>query len=114
MDKMDKTTFCSELATCEAISIGIRELSESLEDVELDYTWEGAINQYKQYFPNSPADCAHAWVREHFDTIAAQVNALRLLADLLTEKMEPLWSNANALIPEDKSRYQKEEKTNAD
>lgn len=98
---MTKSEFCQALATVEAYNLALGELLTAATSDHFVYTAEGARELYEKYHKGDDGACALSWMNEHYDSIAAIVRASSYLSEATHSIIEPLWSEARALIPEE-------------
>lgn len=97
---MGKEEFRQALVNVECYTLAVKDLLTALYDDQFQWTQEGARKQYKKYHGDE-AECALAWMKGHFDSIEAAVRAAMYLCEVTYNIVEPLWNDANVLIPEE-------------
>lgn len=97
---MTKTEFCRALAAVESYNMALRDLLSATTSDHFTHTEEGARKEYEKYHKDDEGACALAWMNEHYDSIYAHVYAVLCLSEATQSLIDPLWSAAQALIPD--------------
>lgn len=97
---MTKEEFCQEVASVEAYALAASNLLAALNTDHFSWSLEGAKKQYERSFPEDSGAQAEEWMHDHYDSISAAVRAVELLSEAAFNLVEPLWDEAEDLIPD--------------